>query len=537
MLLVFFRHVLSKKNLFVLSSVLFLASNPNCFAQRINTELIADSCMPATCYIDAEGIGTGSGFIVNKSEGLILTNAHVIDDAYASEIMIGFKETDKEFPCVQIIDKDEDLDLAIIKVEGDLGDRPQLPILAKTHEVKEGQEIAIIGKPIGLSISINDGNISSLLLDVETDYSEPIYLQTDASINPGNSGGPMVNCYGQVVGVVAARLEKTHYSERKFDGMGYAIKAKFIREYLEGNYVEYSTSPLISKATLMDLDLTEAQKDSLRRAEMQKAKLRKELEDSLKRVIIRERMESQLMQQKLNEEQQKQLQQEKFRLQKLEQQAMYERRIEEDKVRKEKAQRENEWDKLRLKSKQQELLEKRKKYKEKLPYRISVCFGGGINNFAGKLNEGKLNWNPENLSWQANLNLAYRIDLANDIDKHPDRGTSVGVFSRFGNLHENTSNIMNSEIQKSDKFQPSIEIEAGLLLREWFRLSAGMGWQEIGELKNKFHYYTFTAGLAANIGFLRLFLNATSLTGEDYKGEWGIRFQTGMVFNFGIGKW
>ena len=102
--------------------------------------------------------------------------------------------------------RDQDLDIAVIKVETDDTRQMKPVVLANSSELKVGEKIIAIGNPFGLSGSMTSGIISQIgrLLTQETGYSIPDVIQTDAAINPGNSGGPLINMKGEVVGVNTA---------------------------------------------------------------------------------------------------------------------------------------------------------------------------------------------------------------------------------------------------------------------------------------------------------------------------------------------
>ncbi len=146
---------------------------------------------PAVVTITA-GDWSGSGFIVS-SDGYIVTNRHVIEDAGDASISVKLLD-EKTLPATVNANAD-DRDLVVLKV-----DATSLPVVqfASSDKLTSGQDVAAIGAPLGLEHSVTRGVVSSTsrTLDGET------FIQIDAAINEGNSGGPVINEDGQVVGVV-----------------------------------------------------------------------------------------------------------------------------------------------------------------------------------------------------------------------------------------------------------------------------------------------------------------------------------------------
>ena len=156
----------------------------------------------------------GSGFVIQKG-GLILTNFHVIESEPNPKVIL----QDNTFETAQVIMADKDADLAIIKVNKNL---PVLK-LARLHKISPAEEVLSIGYPLGGSLpgeaSVTRGAFSRFIVDKENGIQ---YLNTDMTMVSGVSGGPMVNIYGEVVGVNTAGLSS--------GGMAMAISSDSIRE-------------------------------------------------------------------------------------------------------------------------------------------------------------------------------------------------------------------------------------------------------------------------------------------------------------------
>jgi len=162
------------------------------------------------------GAAVGSGFVYDD-QGHIITNNHVIKNA--EKITVTF--TDGFSYNAEVIGADDSADLAIIKVDREKSKLNPLP-LGDSSDILVGQQVAAIGNPFGLSGSMTAGIISQigrLLPSEDSGFSIPDVIQTDAAINPGNSGGPLLNMYGEVIGINTAIFS----SIGEFTGVGFAV--------------------------------------------------------------------------------------------------------------------------------------------------------------------------------------------------------------------------------------------------------------------------------------------------------------------------
>ena len=134
--------------------------------------------------------GVGSGFILS-ADGLIMTNAHVVDGA--DEVMVTL--TDNREYKAKIIGADKRSDIALVKIEA-----KGLPAVkvGDVSRLKVGEWVMAIGSPFGLDNTVTAGIVSAKQRDTG-DYLP--FIQTDVAINPGNSGGPLINMRGEVVGI------------------------------------------------------------------------------------------------------------------------------------------------------------------------------------------------------------------------------------------------------------------------------------------------------------------------------------------------
>ncbi len=163
--------------------------------------------------------GSGSGVIID-SDGHIITNNHVVGEASEVEIRL----SDKTKFTAQVIGKDPDTDLALLKITSD---RP-LPYaqLGDSGTVKVGQWVLAVGNPFGLDRTVTLGVVSGIGRENMNLSKYENFIQTDASINPGNSGGPLFNIRGEVIGINTAIINFAQ-------GIGFAIPSNMAKQVMQ----------------------------------------------------------------------------------------------------------------------------------------------------------------------------------------------------------------------------------------------------------------------------------------------------------------
>ncbi len=164
--------------------------------------------------------GAGSGVIVG-SDGYILTNNHVVDNATDVKVSL----SDKRELDARVIGRDSKSDIALLKVNAT--NLPALP-LGDSSEVQVGDIALAIGNPFGLRQTVTMGIVSGLGrggLGIE-DYED--FIQTDAAINPGNSGGALINTRGELIGINTAILSNGGGNQ----GIGFAIPSNMARKIM-----------------------------------------------------------------------------------------------------------------------------------------------------------------------------------------------------------------------------------------------------------------------------------------------------------------
>ncbi|MCD8497967.1 MAG: Do family serine endopeptidase [Alphaproteobacteria bacterium] len=164
----------------------------------------------------------GSGVIV-KSDGLIVTNAHVVKDA--QEITVALSDG-REFPANLAL-VEEASDLALLRIEDEAEDLPYVS-LRPSESLEVGDLVLAIGNPFGVGQTVTSGIVSAQgrsTLDIN-DFN--FFIQTDAAINPGNSGGPLVTLDGGVVGINSAIYSRDGGSL----GIGFAIPSEMVQSVI-----------------------------------------------------------------------------------------------------------------------------------------------------------------------------------------------------------------------------------------------------------------------------------------------------------------
>lgn len=162
--------------------------------------------------------GSGSGVIVD-AEGHILTNNHVVGESGEVEVRL----SDKTKLFAQVVGKDPDTDLAVLKVTSD---RPLTSArFGDSNTVKVGQWVLAVGNPFGLDRTVTLGVISGIGRENINLSRYENFLQTDASINPGNSGGPLLNLRGEVIGINTAIINFAQ-------GIGFAIPSNMAKQVM-----------------------------------------------------------------------------------------------------------------------------------------------------------------------------------------------------------------------------------------------------------------------------------------------------------------
>ena len=197
---------------------------PEVYAANVNSVVSINVSTTTNVFgRTTESAASGSGFFITK-DGYILTNYHVIEGASTVKVT-AYDGTTYD---AAVIGGDEDYDIAVIKVEGT---NFQPVVIGKSGSVQIGETVAAVGNPLGeLTFSMSQGIVSCVNRAINVDGKPFNMIQVDCSINPGNSGGPLVNLYGEVVGIVSAKYSS--YSSTTVEGLGFAIPISDVRSII-----------------------------------------------------------------------------------------------------------------------------------------------------------------------------------------------------------------------------------------------------------------------------------------------------------------
>ncbi len=197
----------------VLALVLIIDPGQTSYGDVLEITEIAETCNPITVAIQVTtetGTSFGSGFIVTE-DGQIITNYHVVDDAKGADAIL-VKLYDGTNYQADLIGYRSELDVAVLQIRN--GGRSydfSYADIGSSDEVMAGERVVAIGSPEGLSYAwtLTVGHVSH----ADRRLQNQTYIQFDAAVNPGNSGGPLINEYGEVIGVVTMKVAETRRSE------------------------------------------------------------------------------------------------------------------------------------------------------------------------------------------------------------------------------------------------------------------------------------------------------------------------------------
>ena len=189
------------------------------YLQNIDT-VVSISC---TGYSSSS---TGTGVILTQ-DGYIVTNAHVVEGAGSIDVQL----TDDRILPAALIGSDEISDLAVLRVEA----RDLAPaVFGDSAQLRVGDTVAAIGDPLGVKYrgTYTDGIVSAINRDVDMDGRTMTLIQTNAALNSGNSGGPLINCYGQVIGINTMKIG-AFTDSAGVEGIGFAIPSATVKDIVD----------------------------------------------------------------------------------------------------------------------------------------------------------------------------------------------------------------------------------------------------------------------------------------------------------------
>ena len=185
-------------------------------------EKTIDSVVSIVCTYQS-GTSTGTGIILSE-EGHIVTNSHVVEGAPRIQVLL----TDGREFTATLMGADTVSDLAVLRIEADALQPAQL---GDSSALRVGDSVVAIGDPLGIELrgTMTDGIVSAINRNIDIDGRTMHLIQTNAALNSGNSGGPLINCYGQVVGINTMKMGDSMNLEG-VEGLGFAIPSATVQE-------------------------------------------------------------------------------------------------------------------------------------------------------------------------------------------------------------------------------------------------------------------------------------------------------------------
>ena len=193
---------------------------------EMSLQEIYETNIPAVVSISAStgsGSSTGTG-VVLSANGYLVTNYHVIRQALAINVTL----TDERELRATLVGEDPVSDLAVLRVDAEDLTPAQF---GDSDGVRVGDSVVAIGDPLGVELrgTMTDGIVSAISRDVQVDGRVMNLIQTNAALNSGNSGGPLINRFGQVIGINTMKIG-TFADSSGVEGLGFAIPSATVKE-------------------------------------------------------------------------------------------------------------------------------------------------------------------------------------------------------------------------------------------------------------------------------------------------------------------
>lgn len=205
-------------------------ASPEAVAQGpLTLQQIYQQSIPSVVSISCRlpgGTSAGTGVILT-ADGFLVTNAHVIGDAQEIQVLL----TDGRQFMAQVVGTDAVTDLAVLRIDA----QDLIPaVFGDSDQAAVGDTVVAIGDPLGIRLrgTMTDGIISAISRDLEVDGRVMTLLQTNAALNSGNSGGPLINLYGQVIGINTMKIG-SFVSAAGAEGLGFAIPSTTVKAIVD----------------------------------------------------------------------------------------------------------------------------------------------------------------------------------------------------------------------------------------------------------------------------------------------------------------
>ena len=192
--------------------------------QEIYSKTI-DSVVSISCTLE-DGSASGTGVVLTQT-GYIVTNSHVVEDATAISVLL----TDGRTLTARIVGTDPISDLAVLWVDAEDLTPAQF---GDSSSLRVGDVAVAIGDPLGIELrgTMTDGIISAINRNVTTGGRTLTLIQTNAALNSGNSGGPLLNSYGQVIGINTMKIG-AFTDSAGVEGLGFAIPSTTVKQIVD----------------------------------------------------------------------------------------------------------------------------------------------------------------------------------------------------------------------------------------------------------------------------------------------------------------
>ena len=195
----------------------------------LSLQSIYEQNIPSVVSISCDfpnGSGSGTGVVLSEN-GYLVTNSHVVSGA--TDIRVLF--TDERHLPASLVGADPVSDLAVLYV--DAADLTPAQF-GNSQQLRVGDSVVAIGDPLGTEFrgTMTDGIVSAINRDVESGNRTMTLIQTNAALNSGNSGGPLINCYGQVIGINTMKIGAFSDSAG-VEGLGFAIPSATVKEIVD----------------------------------------------------------------------------------------------------------------------------------------------------------------------------------------------------------------------------------------------------------------------------------------------------------------
>ena len=179
-----------------------------------------------SCILTGGSTNGGSGVVLSE-DGYLVTNAHVVSGAASITVRLS---DNREYDAA-LVGYDDVSDLAVLKIQASGLSAAQF---GDSSALRVGDSVCAIGDPLGIEFrgTFTDGIISAINRDVVMDGRVMNLIQTNAALNSGSSGGPLINCYGQVVGINVMKIG-TFTNAAGVEGLGFAIPSSTVKEVVE----------------------------------------------------------------------------------------------------------------------------------------------------------------------------------------------------------------------------------------------------------------------------------------------------------------